>query len=167
MKKFIKKAFCVLLSAAMVLPLASCSEGGSKASLTQEIESIFTDPSKISYSREYTELKADKTNKTKSWRQGMVSGNGLCGFVTSGAPYEDTYIFQNMHFILPNENARTCPQTFDELETVKQSIVSGKDIVDDASYDDVYGYHPGGELRISSQKGKAKDYLRYTDYETA
>lgn len=167
MKKFIKKALCVLLSAAMVLPLASCSEGGSKASLTQETESIFTDPSKISYSREYTELKADKTNKTKSWRQGMVSGNGLCGFVTSGAPYEDTYIFQNMHFILPNENARTCPQTFDELETVKQSIVSGKDIVDDASYDDVYGYHPGGELRISSQKGKAKDYLRYTDYETA
>ena len=65
MKKFIKKALCVLLSAAMVLPLASCSEGGSKASLTQEIESIFTDPSKISYSREYTELKADKTNKTK------------------------------------------------------------------------------------------------------
>jgi len=24
-----------------------------------------------------------------------------------------------MHFIMPNENQRTCPQTYDELETVE------------------------------------------------
>ena len=33
----------------------------------------------------------------------MVSGNGLQGFITSGSPYSDTFIFQNMHFIMPNE----------------------------------------------------------------
>ncbi len=30
----------------------------------------------------------------------MVSGNGLQGFITSGSPYSDTFIFQNMHFIM-------------------------------------------------------------------
>ena len=29
-------------------------------------------------------------NPSSNWREGMVSGNGLQGFVTSGAPYNDT-----------------------------------------------------------------------------
>lgn len=97
----------------------------------------------------------------------MVSGNGLQGFVESGSPYSDTFIFQNIHFIMPNENVRYCPETFDELETVKQSIVKGEDIIDNASYDDVYRFHPGGQLRINLDgKGEA-EYVRYTDYETS
>lgn len=97
----------------------------------------------------------------------MVSGNGLQGFVSSGSPYSDTFIFQNMHFIMPNQNVRYCPDTADELETVKQSIVKGENIIDEASYDDVYYYHPGGSLRLSQDKNKTKNYIRYTDYETA
>ena len=123
--------------------------------------------SKISYSRDYTELKANKTNKNSKWRQGMVSGNGLQGFVESGSPYSDTFIFQNMHFILPNQNQRTCPETYNELEAVKQAIVKGEDIVDNASYDDVYRYHPGGQLRIDGSGKGMSDYIRYTDYETS
>ncbi len=131
------------------------------------ISKLFTDTNKISYSEKYTELSDSKKNKTKSWRQGMVSGNGLQGFVESGSPYSDTFIFQNMHFIMPNENVRYCPETFDELETVKQSIVKGEDIIDNASYDDVYRFHPGGQLRINLDgKGEA-EYIRYTDYETS
>ena len=56
----------------------------------------------------------------------MVSGNGLQGFITSGSPYSDTFIFQNMHFIMPNENQRTCPQTYDELETVSKVLLKVK-----------------------------------------
>ncbi len=163
MNTFVKKAICLSLCAVFVFTLSAC--GGKDNSSV--INNIFTDMNKISYSEKYTELSEKKKNKTDSWRQGMVSGNGMQGFVESGSPYSDTFIFQNMHFIMPNENVRYCPETFDELETVKQSIVNGKDITDNASYDDVYRYHPGGQLRINLEgKGKS-DYVRYTDYETS
>ena len=108
MNRYVKKALCVLLTVTLAFSLASCS--GGKVS-EGDIKSLFKDTSKISFSYDYTELKDSRKNKTKSWRQGMVSGNGLQGFITSGSPYSDTFIFQNMHFIMPNENQRTCPQT--------------------------------------------------------
>ncbi len=163
MNKYIKRALCIGLCGVFIFTLSAC---GGKIQ-NAEIKKLFTDLSKISYSENYTELSAKKTNKTKSWRRGMVSGNGLQGFVESGSPYSDTFIFQNMHFILPNQNVRNCPKTFDELETVKQSIVTGKDIVDEASYDDVYRFHPGGQLRLDMDGRSASDYVRYTDYETS
>lgn len=150
---------CAVIGMSMV----SCSKTTAD---TDVINSLFTDLSKISYSMDYTGLKDNKTNKDSRWRQGMVSGNGMQGFITSGDPYSDTYIYQNMHFIIPNDNPRDCPVTFDELETVKQAIVKGEDIVDDASYDDVYTYHPGAQMRITMDAAKANDYVRYTDYET-
>lgn len=133
----------------------------------RKITEFFTDLSKISYSDTFYMLQSDKQNSTEVWRQGMVSGNGLQGVITSGAPYDDTFIFQNMHFIMPNQNVRYCPNTVNELETVKQAIVKGENIVDTASYDDVYRYHPGGQLRVSMDGIMAINYLRYTDYETA
>lgn len=165
MNKYVKKVLSVVLAGSFAFSLASCSNN---AALNEsDIKSLFHDTSKVSYSRDYTELKSNKRNKTKSWRQGMVSGNGLQGFVTSGSPYSDTFIFQNMHFIMPNENQRTCPEIFDELEGVKQNIVKGEDITDDASYDDVYRYHPGGQLRLSFDKKNDNNYIRYTDYDTS
>ncbi len=128
---------------------------------------LFSDASKASYSELYYELSETKKNNTDTWRQGMVSGNGMQGVVTSGAPYSDTLIYQNMHFIMPNKNVRYCPDTSSELETVKQSIAESKDIVDNASYDDVYAFHPGASLRLSQKKHKEVDFIRYTDYETA
>lgn len=159
----IKKLICVSMCAVIGMSMVSCSKTTAD---TDVINSLFTDLSKISYSMDYTSLKDNKTNKDSRWRQGMVSGNGMQGFITSGDPYSDTYIYQNMHFIIPNDNPRDCPVTFDELETVKQAIVKGEDIVDDASYDDVYTYHPGAQMRITMDAAKANDYVRYTDYET-
>lgn len=152
-----------MLSLTFAATLASCAAKPEES----EIKALFTSTEKVSFSENYTELKDGKKNKAKSWRQGMVSGNGMQGYVTSGAPYSDTFIFQNMHFILPNKNARTCPVTSNELETVKQQIVKGENITDNASYDDVYSYHPGGQLRLSFDKNRAEKYLRYTDYETS
>ena len=106
---------------------------------------------KSSYSMSYKEL-SEKSNRSSKWREGMVSGNGLQGFVTSGAPYSDTFIYQNIHFILPNKNARVNPISYQDLDYVRQSIVNSKDIVDEQSYDDVYTYHAGATLRIKQSK---------------
>lgn len=132
-----------------------------------KIEDCFSSQTKLSYCTGYSELRGNKTNSTEDWRQGMVSGNGLQGVITSSAPYSDTLIYQNMHFIMPNKNVRYCPDTASELETVRQSIVAGKDITDTASYDDVYSFHPGAALRINQKKHIKTEYARWTDYETA
>ncbi len=164
MKKHGKGTISLLMCAVLIFTLSACTGGKTN---TAVIKSLFTDMNKISYSESYTELSAKKKNKTQKWRNGMVSGNGMQGFIESGSPYSDTFIFQNMHFIMPNENTRSCPETFNELETVKQSIVKGEDITDNASYDDVYRYHPGGQLRMNLDGKGESDYVRYTDYETS
>ncbi len=164
MNKTLKRTLAIMLCGSFILSASACGISKSKSA---EIEKKFTDLSKVSYSEKYTELSASKKNKTDDWRQGMVSGNGLQGFVESGSPYSDTFIFQNMHFILPNKNVRYCPETFDELEGVKQAIVKAENIIDNASYDDVYRFHPGGQLRLSIDGGHASDYFRYTDYESS
>lgn len=128
---------------------------------------LFTDASKASYSELYYELSQKEKNETDTWRQGMISGNGMQGVITSGSPYSDTLVYQNMHFIIPNKNVRYCPDTSDELEGVKQNIANSENITDDASYDDVYAFHPGGALRIKQAKQAKTDYIRYTDYKTA
>ena len=128
---------------------------------------LFSDPAKASYSELFYELSSDEKNETDIWRQGMISGNGVQGVITSGSPYNDTLIYQNMHFIMPNNNVRYCPDSSDELETVKQNIANNQDITDNASYDDVYAFHPGGALRIEQKNRNEQNYIRYTDYETA
>ena len=73
MKAILKKCLCLLLTAGLLASLAACT---GKAD-TAAVKDLFTDLQKISYSNTYTPLKANKTNRTNSWRQGMVSGNGL------------------------------------------------------------------------------------------
>lgn len=131
------------------------------------ISESFTGTDTACYSERYYKLSETRENNTDSWRNGMVSGNGLQGVITSGAPYSDSLIYQNIHFIMPNKKVRYCPDTSDELETVKQNIADSKDIVDDASYDDVYSFHPGGALRIKQSWQPTTKYYRYTNYETA
>ncbi len=133
----------------------------------ENAKDLFSDPAKASYSELFYEILSDETNSTDTWRQGMISGNGLQGIITSGSPYSDTLIYQNMHFILPNNNVRYCPDTSHELETVKQNIANSENITDNASYDDVYSFHPGGTLRIDQKNRVEQNYIRYTDYETA
>ena len=119
-----------------------------------------------SFSEKYYEL-YEGGHGTKRWRQGMVTGNGTQGAVIAGSPYSDTIIFQNINFILPNQNPRVNPESAYQLEDVRQAIVNGKDIVDTQSYDDVYCYHPGATLRIVSDAKETSDYIRYTDYRSA
>ena len=46
-------------------------------------EDLFSDSSKASYSQMYYELQQNGKNNTDIWRQGMISGNGLQGVITS------------------------------------------------------------------------------------
>ena len=96
-----------------------------------------------SYSNTYTQLDSPKHGNRNRWRDGMITGNGVQGAVIAGSPYSDTIIFQNIHLILPNKNPRSNDafDTADELETVRQNIVAGKNITDDQPYLDVYDYH--------------------------
>ena len=160
MKKNVFKIFCAII---LVLSLTVCA-----MACDSNGDEVITQNSKSSFCTTYKQV-SDKSNTTNNWREGMVSGNGLQGFVTSGAPYNDTFIYQNIHFVLPNKNPRVNPVSFQDLDTVRQNIVNGKDIVDNQSYDDVYTYHAGATLRIKqSQPSSAPtDYKRYTDYTTA
>lgn len=132
----------------------------------------FQSDAKSSFSTSYSQLSATAMNNNQLWRDGMVTGNGLQGAVIAGSPYDDTLIFQNIHFILPNKNPRVNPVTYDELETVRQAIVNGENIVDDQPYMDVYSFHAGAILRMTQQEKalagtKPASYMRYTDYDTA
>ena len=132
----------------------------------------FENDAKSSFATTYNELSATKVNNNQIWRNGMVTGNGRQGAIIAGSPYNDTVIFQNIHFILPNKNPRENPVSYDELETVRQNIINGRDITDDQPYMDVYSYHAGAILRMA-QTGKTaaetepSEYMRYTDYDTA
>ena len=169
MKKSFKITIALIIIATLTVGIFVFNGGLIKSaeSVIDIYTEAFSDVEKMSYSELYYNLSDKEKNETDIWRQGMISGNGLQGVITSGAPYSDTLIYQNMHFIMPNKNVRYCPDTSDELEYVKQSIANGENITDDASYDDVYSFHPGGALRIDSAKRNEKNYIRYTDYETA
>ena len=158
-----KRIPVLLLTALLLLLLCACSNTPHTAVLHE----LIPDTTKASFSCRYTTLSAKKRNSTNAWRQGMVSGNGMQGFVESGDPYSDSFIFQNMYFIMPNVNVRYCPVTSDELEPVRQAIVKGENIIDNASYDDVYRFHPGGALRLELDGKGKRDYIRYTDYLTS
>ncbi len=158
-----KRIPIVLLTVLLLLLLCACSSTPNTAVLHE----LISDTTKASFSYRYTTLSAKKRNSTNAWRHGMVSGNGMQGFVESGDPYSDSFIFQNMYFIMPNVNVRYCPVTSDELEPVRQAIVKGENITDNASYDDVYRFHPGGALRLDIDGKGKRDYIRYTDYLTS
>ena len=157
-----KKFFILPLLVVLFTILCACG----KAPDQKTLQALLPDLQKASFSYRYTTLSAKKRNSTNAWRQGMVSGNGMQGFVESGDPYNDSFIFQNMYFIMPNVNVRYCPVTSDELEPVRQAIIKGENITDNASYDDVYRFHPGGALRLEMDGSGKRDYVRYTDYTT-
>ena len=127
----------------------------------------FTSTAKSSYTTNFSQLNEDRQNSKFSWRDGMVSGNGVQGVITSGAPYSDSLIYQNIHFIMPSANPRVTPDTADELESVRQAIINKGSYTDSQPYLDVYAYHPGAALRINQEEKEYSSFMRYTNYETA
>src|SRR5690606_37897451 len=69
----------------------------------------------------YTEIPT--ANARHEWREGMVSGNGENGYVTSGAPYSDTFIFQYMWNNFPSSEPRVIPEELPgQLEEARRNV---------------------------------------------
>lgn len=115
-------------------------------------------------------------SSSRSWRDGMVSGNGETGYITSGEPYNDSFIFQHMYFNYPSSHPRVIPDNLtSQLEEARENVFNLNDdwIIRDENGNRrnrtfYYSYHPGHQLRLkSSYTDTEKDYIRWTNYETA
>lgn len=129
---------------------------------------------KGNYCRTYTEIPA--SHPGRAWRDGMVSGNGENGFVTSGSPYSDTFIFQYMWFNCPSGDPRVIPEELPgQLDDARRNVFQLNDQWKVTFPDGttrvrtfLYSFHPGHQLRLHvTDKGTVSDYIRWTNYETA
>ncbi|MDQ0058777.1 glycosyl hydrolase family 95 catalytic domain-containing protein [Paenibacillus harenae] len=129
---------------------------------------------KGNYVYTYTEVPA--SNPGYAWRDGMVSGNGENGYITSGSPYSDSFIFQHMWFNYPSREPRFIPgELTEQLEDARWNVFNQNDqwkIKDENGSTRIrtfyYSYHPGHQLRLNmSNRGSVSGYERWTNYETA
>ena len=109
-----KKITSVLMAAAMVLstqglpvqaaPAETDDPSAGQTGVSEELIVQVSD-----YTGTTTKVYADtyaEPGRNRNWREGMVSGNGENGVVTSGAPYSDTLIYQNINLIMPSDHPR-------------------------------------------------------------
>lgn len=129
------------------------------------------------HSNTYTPIPSQGAGR--EWCDGMVSGNGKIGYVTSGAPYDDTFVLQNIFFIYPSDDPRNArDDLFRQLDDARYAVYKRDDSYKIKNYDEngnaeiavrrrCYMYHPGPQLRLSHCGDKVIDYVRWTDYEAA
>ena len=136
-----------------------------------DIDMIKNDHTKA-FATEYTELVpyAREHEDTISWFDGMVSGNGENGVTVAGSPYSDSYIYNNINFLMPSQDPRYTPdEVTDQLHDARQNVINGNAAWDcdgrQSTY--FYAYHPSHVLRTESTELPYYDYIRWTDYETA
>lgn len=129
---------------------------------------------KGNYASAYTEVPASAPGF--EWRDGMVSGNGENGYITSGSPYADCFIFQNIWFNYPSNHPRVIPEELTgQLAEARRNVFHLNDQWKITFPDGTtrrrtffYSYHPGHQLRLSmTNSGSVSDYERWTNYETA
>lgn len=129
---------------------------------------------KGNYASTYTEVPT--SNPRWAWRDGMVSGNGENGYITSGSPYTDSFIFQYMWFNYPSQDPRVIPEELTgQLADARWNVFNLNDEWKITHADGrtrkrtfFYSYHPGHQLRLSmTNKGTVSGYERWTNYETA
>ncbi|WP_379155764.1 glycoside hydrolase N-terminal domain-containing protein [Paenibacillus sp. sgz5001063] len=129
---------------------------------------------KGNYANSYTEV--PDVHPGNAWREGMVSGNGENGYITSGSPYRDSFIFQNMWFNYPSKDPRVIPEELTgQLNDARQNVFKRNDqwkITDETGSTRMrtfyYSYHPGHQLRFNIlPQGNLTGYERWTNYETA
>jgi alpha-L-fucosidase 2 len=129
---------------------------------------------KGNYASTYTEVPT--SNPGLAWREGMISGNGENGYITSGSPYTDSFIFQYMWFNYPSRDPRVIPEELTgQLADARWNVFNLNDEWKITHADGktrertfFYSYHPGHQLRLGmTSKGIVSGYERWTNYETA
>ncbi len=164
-----KKNLTMALSAAIAAP--ELQPEAQNTVSAQGDEHMYT---KGNFAKTYTEVPT--SNPGRAWRDGMVSGNGLNGYIESGSPYTDTFIYQYMWFNYPSSDPREIPDELgQQLEDARQNVLASNDSWKVRDLDGsvrsrtfYYSYHPGHQLRmIVDKKSAITDYERWTNYETA
>lgn len=129
--------------------------------------------SNYAFADSFKEVKNYPKTKTvgRYWRDGMIGGNGHYGFVTSGSPYSDTIIYQDVDYIMPSDRDRyDLPDLTVDLERCKQSVVNLDDSFEAAGcgpWNYGYAFHPGQQLRLTQDAHTFyKNYARWTNYDT-
>ncbi|MCH5185529.1 MAG: glycoside hydrolase N-terminal domain-containing protein, partial [Oscillospiraceae bacterium] len=170
MKKFLNRIISAALSVFMMLGAIS----GINAESGDEMHGLYEKGNFVNGYNAVKDRHAD--SGSRSWRDGMISGNGEIGYVTSGEPYSDAFIFQHMYFNYPSSQPREIPAELPgQLEDARLNVFNLNDKweIKDANGKKrartfYYSYHPGHQLRLTADyTDTAKDYIRYTDYETA
>lgn len=173
-----KKITSVLMAAAMVLstqglpvqaaPAEKDDPSAGQEGVSEELIAQVSD-----YTGTATKVYADtyaEPGRNRNWREGMVSGNGENGVVTSGAPYSDTLIYQNINLIMPSDHPRKPLEVIPgELEPTREAVFNNDDSWNfngRGRYFN-YCYHPAHQLRLTMDAKDYSDYQRWTDYETA
>ncbi|MBQ9228956.1 MAG: glycoside hydrolase N-terminal domain-containing protein [Eubacterium sp.] len=172
MKKVVKvltAVIAVLLAAALLLAATL----GIYRHSTQGDYTLLKGDGKKAFATTYTEVRTYPENKKqgRTWRDGMIGGNGKLGFINAGAPYHDTIIYQDVDYIMPSVRDRNyLPDLYEDLESARQAIVNLDDSYEAAGCGDWnygYAFHPGQELRLTQEAQTFyKDYIRWTDFET-
>ena len=78
------------------------------------------------YSNYFTEIipYAGYDIKQIAWHECMACGNGHIGVLTSGAPKNDSFIFQNTEFVMPSDEPRCVPaEVTEQLDEARQSVM--------------------------------------------
>jgi hypothetical protein len=174
MNEKIKKVVAAITGAAMILSCIPCVASAKTESEEIDVTALYE---KGNFATSYNEIVSRKSNSSsRAWRDGMVSGNGEVGYVTSGSPYSDTFIFQHMYFNYPSSQPREIPEELTgQLEDARLNVFNLNDKWEVKAADGTkrhrtfyYSFHPGHQLRLTSAyNDNQKNYVRWTNYETA
>lgn len=154
---------CILIGTGAIVGFFSFAKKGS-------VNMIDNNHAKA-FATEFTELVAyGRDEDSLSWFDGMVSGNGENGVVVAGSPYSESYIYNNINFLMPSADPRYAPdEVTSQLDDARQNVMNGNAAWDcdgrESTY--FYAYHPSHVLRTDSTRLPYYNYIRWTDYETA
>ena len=106
-----------------------------------------------SYSKIYKEIKPyeEYGMYDVAWHDGMSAADGHIGVITSCAPLNDSFIFQNVEYIMPSEEPRYVPLEVEgQLDEARQSVINMDDTWDihNRKRTNMYCHHPGHQLRV-------------------
>lgn len=161
-----KKLLAVLLSISMaagVFPVSAAAQERESRSESRIWDVMEQDGTKY-YAESWTDLGG------RGWTDGMITGNGENGVITTGSPYEDRMIFQYMYFNFPSSMPRVSPDETAYLDEARQAVFNLDDSwnVHGRSRTFYYTFHPGHQLALEmEEEPELLDYFRWTDYETA
>lgn len=160
MRKNALKLCAAGLSAVLLLLSASCSLENKELAVK-----MFKNRETIGFSARFS-VRRDEKNYAADWRDGMFSGNGEQGFITDGAPYADSILYEHAGLVLTGSEPEAAAENGPSAEEIKQALVGGETVSAGAAAVPTAQFHPGASLRLRAKKHLVKSYVRYTDYES-